>query len=136
MSVTTSHSGRRHLAVVTDDAEYITVTPSPEMRRAVLAAAGLPDLTAGELIPAPVLERLEDLDALHGTACDTYDIATRELEAARDALTEAAWALTEAEETWSKAGAKMDEAARTVSAAREAAGVKLTASGYLPVVTL
>ena len=28
--------------------EYITVTPSPEMRAAVLAAAGLPDLTTVE----------------------------------------------------------------------------------------
>jgi hypothetical protein len=84
-------------------------------------------------IPADVLADLEELDALHETAADVYDGATAELDEARKILQEAAWALTEAEEAWSKAGAEMNDAARTLAAAREAAGVRMTASGYRPV---
>lgn len=123
MSVTTSHPGRRHLTVVTDQTKPTAKVTS------------LSDRHPGERSPAPSSSAWRTWTPLHGTACDTYDTATRELEAARNALTEAAWAVTEAEEAWSKAGAEMDVAARTVSAAREAAGVKLTASGYRPAVT-
>jgi len=86
-------------------------------------------------IPAAVLERLADLDALHDTACDTYDCATRELDAARDALTEAARRLTDAEDTWAAAGAEMNDAAVACSRARQAAGVQLTVNGYVLAVT-
>lgn len=40
--------------------------------------------------PAAVISHLEELDALHGTACDVYDGATTELDAARHVLQEAA----------------------------------------------
>jgi hypothetical protein len=86
------------------------------------------------LPPLPVaMSDIEDADMLHETACDVYDIATRELDAARDALTEAARRLTDAEDEWSRAGAAMNDAARHVSGLRQAAGVVRTADGYRPV---
>jgi hypothetical protein len=53
-----------------------------------------------ELVPQAVIDRLEDLNAMHETGCDRYDNATRNLEAARRDLAEAARRLTEAEEAW------------------------------------
>jgi hypothetical protein len=97
----------------------VTTTPARRLHLALVADPG-----------RPYRDRLEDLDALHATACDVYDNATRDLESARQALTEAARRLTGAEDAWSDAGQAMDEAARTLSSAREAAGVVLTASGY------
>lgn len=91
--------------------------------------------TLHRLAPVSTADDLAELDALHATACDVYDLATSDLDAARRALTEAAWALTEAEEAWSKAGLEMDETARRVSTAREAAGLVLTADGYRQRVT-
>jgi hypothetical protein len=81
-------------------------------------------------LTAEVLAGLADLDALHETAADVYDITARELDDARKALQEAASALTEAEEAWNRAGTEMDAAARKVAAARKTAGVVLTATGY------
>jgi hypothetical protein len=75
-------------------------------------------------------DRIEELDALHGTACDMYDLATADLDQARKDLAEAARQLTAAEEAWSEAGREMDQAARAVTNAREAAGLVWTASGY------
>lgn len=98
--------------------------PAPLMVR---YAIGTP---LDEQIPATVLEHLANLDALHETACDAYDVATRDRDATRKALTDAAAALTDAEEEWSMAGRQMDTAARAVSFAREAAGLVFTASGY------
>jgi hypothetical protein len=87
--------------------------------RADMPAVTLPDLSA-----------IHEADALHETACDVYDIATRDLDAARQALTEAARVLTEAEAAWSKAGADMDAAARKVAAMRQSVGLVRTGSGY------
>ena len=84
-------------------------------------------------IPAAVLDHLADLDTDHERTCDLYDIATRELDAARDALTEAARRLTDAEDAWAAAGAEMNDAAVACSRARQAAGLTLTADGYRPV---
>ena len=102
-----------------------TVTAPPAIR----PLQAVPDLPA----PADLMAQIEDADALHETACDTYDIATRDLEAARRALTEAARRLTEAEDAWNTAGSQMDALARHVAGLREAAGVRLTADGYRPV---
>ena len=93
-----------------------------------LAALGAP-----AAIPADVLAELEDADAFHEGACDGCDIATQALDAAREALAEAAWKFTEAEAEWNRAGVAQDEAARRVWKMGEVAGVKLTASGYRPV---
>jgi len=86
-----------------------------------------------QLPPPGVISEVEDADMLHETACDVYDIATRELDAARDALTEAARWLTDAEDEWSRAGAVLNDAARHVAGMRQAAGVVRTADGYRPV---
>jgi len=86
-----------------------------------------------QLPEADSLAEIEDADMLHETACDVYDIATRELDAARDALTEAARRLATAEDDWSLAGAAMNDAARHVAGLRQAAGVVRTADGYRPV---
>jgi DNA repair ATPase RecN len=88
-------------------------------------AAAVTRLTAAP----PEMSDIEDLHATHETACDMYDLATRELAEARQTLTEAAAGLTEAEDAWSKAGAEMDAAARELSAACKAAGVYRTADG-------
>jgi hypothetical protein len=60
MSLTSSPA--RHLGLITEDGE----------------------------ISLPVRAYLEDLDAIHETLCDRYDNATRDLDAARAALTQAA----------------------------------------------
>ena len=83
-----------------------------------------------QLPSTEVMAALEDADALHETACDVYDIATRDLEAARQALTDAARRLTEAEVQWNVAGSQMDALARHVAGLRQSAGVVLTATGY------
>jgi hypothetical protein len=125
MSVTKTEPTTRHLTIVTDPA-----IADAERRLDALeirtARNGLP------IIPATVLERLADLDADHATACDIHEIATRELEAAREALTLAAQALTVAEAAWQHAGAEMYDTARALADAREAAGLVWTASGYKP----
>ena len=90
--------------------------------RADMPAVTMPDLSA-----------IHEADALHETACDVYDIATRDLDSARQALTDAARALTEAEVAWNTAGSQMDVLARHVSRLREAAGLVRTADGYRPV---
>jgi hypothetical protein len=82
------------------------------------------------VLSVAVLERLADLDAEHATACDIHEIATRELEPAREALTLAAQALTVAEAAWQDAGAGTYDTARALADTREAAGLVLSASGY------
>ena len=85
-----------------------------------------------ELPAAEVMAEIHEADALHETACDVYDIATRDLEAARQALADAARRLTEAEGQWNVAGSQMDALARRVAAMRQSAGVVFTATGYRP----
>jgi hypothetical protein len=106
--------------------------PSVTMSTVLFALA---DEMRADMPTMPDLSAIEDADALHETACDVYDIATRELDAARDALTEAARRLTDAEDEWSRAGAEMNDAARRVSQLRLAAGVIRTADGYRSAVT-
>jgi hypothetical protein len=95
------------------------------------ALAGLTRLVT--VLESVVPPEVEDAHALHETACDVYDIAVRNLDAARQAVTDAAKALTLADEEWSQAGADMDAAARSLAAARKSAGVVLGADGYRPV---
>jgi hypothetical protein len=102
-----------------------TVTAPPATRPLHV----VPDLPA----PADLMGQIEDADALHETACNVYDTATRDLEAARQALTKAARRLTEAEVAWNTAGSQMDALARHVARLRESAGLVLTAHGYRPV---
>lgn len=82
------------------------------------------------LPPADVPVSLAEADALHETACDVYDVATRELRAARDAMTATCAAYTAADAAWVQAGDEMNAAAVAVSAERRAAGLVLTADGY------
>jgi hypothetical protein len=117
----------RHLTLI-DAASRASKTAADIHRLMFRAAVGTP---MGEQIPAAVIDRLDDLEALHGTACDVYDSATANLDSARQALAEAAQAYTEAEAAWSEAGAEMNDAAVTLSQARQAAGVRLSASGYV-----
>ena len=99
-----------------------TVTAPPATRPLHV----VPDLP----VPADLMAQIEDADALHQTACDVYDNATRDLEDARHALADAARRLTEAEVAWNTAGSQMDALARHVSRLREAAGLVRTADGY------
>jgi hypothetical protein len=107
-----------------------TDTNRPVTMSTVLFA--LADEMRADMPPAPLpdLADLEEADSLHETACDVYDITCRELEAARDALAEAAQRLTEAEVEWSTAGAQATATARHAAGLRKAAGVVQTASGY------
>lgn len=81
-------------------------------------------------VPADVLDQLDGLDADHQTACDVLDLAAADVDQARRELSEAARRLADAEERWARAGIVADETSRAVVAAREAAGLVLTASGY------
>lgn len=114
----------RHLSLV-DDSKNLVRTMN-ELNGLIVAYA------TGTTPPATadVLDHLADLDTLHATACDVYDLTTAELDAARETLKQAAAALTVAEDAWSKAGQEMDEAARACTNAREAAGLVWTANGY------
>jgi hypothetical protein len=125
MSVTTSH----HLTLI-DAANKASTTAGSLHRLMVRAVVGAP---LDQQIPPTVLEHLEDLDAVHETACDVYDLASAELDTTRQALTDAAAAYQAVNDAWQKAGLEMDAAARTAAATRKAAGVVLTASGYRPV---
>jgi hypothetical protein len=97
MTVQTSSQQNRHLTPVPDLPDFYTAAQS-----ALASIDEIFRLTAGLAtgvpmpapIPAAVIDRLEELDALHETACDVYDMATAALEAARTALTEAAARLT------------------------------------------
>ena len=80
--------------------------------------------------PADVPASLAEADALHETACDVYDVACRELRAARDAMTAACAAYTAADKAWVDAGEEMNAAAVALSAERRAAVLVLTADGY------
>jgi hypothetical protein len=117
----------RHLILI-DAASSASTTAADLHGLMVRAAVSMP---LYEQIPVAVIDRLADLEAIHGTACDVYDSATANLDSARQALAEAAQAYAEAEAMWSEAGAEMNEAAVTVSQARKAAGVRLTATGYV-----
>jgi hypothetical protein len=97
-------------------------------RAMVRYAVGIP---LDEQIPQAVLDWLHDLDDQADAAGDLYDIRTRELDGARDALAEAQAALAAAEDEWQETGAAMNDSAVAASQARWGAGVLLTANGYV-----
>jgi hypothetical protein len=133
MSVTNSTHQTRHVTVVATNSEATQAADDIQQglvdatRLVVRHTIGTP---LHEQIASSVLERIADLDALHDTACAVYDCATAALDQARKDLAAAAAALTQAEDTWSKAGQEMDAVARAVSSARKAAGLVYTADGY------
>jgi hypothetical protein len=92
------------------------------------------DRLATVLALPSMLQRVDDLDALHDQTCDNYDVATRDLDAAREEFARAKGALRIAESIWSDAGAEMNAAAVALSQACRAAGVVRTAEGYRPAV--
>lgn len=82
-------------------------------------------------VPAGVLSQLEDLDDAHEAALALFGLSARALSSARDELAEAERKLAAAEEAWLHASHEADHACSAAVAARKAAGVSLTAPGYV-----
>jgi hypothetical protein len=125
MTSTLPTTSSRHLTLVTGAA----IADAEQRLSRLEARAATNDMPT---VPATVLEHLADLDAEHATALDLQEMATRELEAARDTLTAAAQALTVAEAAWQDAGSRCYDTGRALAEAREAAGLVWTAGGYQP----
>lgn len=86
-------------------------------------------------IAPEVAAELAELDDLADTARTVHDINSRVLDAASEALGAARARFEAASAAWGDSGAALDATARKAAAARQAAGVSLTASGYRPAVT-
>jgi hypothetical protein len=90
--------------------------------------------TVAAMAAPPEMSDLEDLEAQAETAETIFEIAGREMDAAREQLEEARKRAEAASDEWTRAGAAMDEARRALGAARRAAGVVVTANGVRPAV--